>query len=161
MENDHLPYEVLPWLFIGSKQARNEPIILKELGIAYVLDLSGFDNLEQDGFTYKNMQIKDKSSEDILSIFKECFQFINEAKDKGTKVFVHCNQGISRSATILLAYLIEYEKMKLHEAWTFMKSKRRVIRPNDGFLGQLIDFEKRIHGKSSLELGKFGQLIWR
>ena len=49
--------------------------------------------------------------------------------------------SLQRSATIVLAYLVKYEKLELTEALRLVRSKRDV-RPNDGFLLQLIEFEE-------------------
>jgi protein-tyrosine phosphatase len=57
------------------------------------------------------------------------------------KIFIHCYMGVSRSATFLIAYLIKYRKMKL-EAALKMCIQKRLIWPNDGFMQQLIRWEK-------------------
>lgn len=53
------------------------------------------------------------------------------------RVLVHCNAGVSRSATVCIAYLIKEEGMSFEEALGHVKSKRECIRPNDGFMKQL------------------------
>lgn len=59
-------------------------------------------------------------------------------------MLVHCQAGISRSATICLAYLINARRVSLDEAFDFVKRRRQVISPNLAFMGQLLQFETDI-----------------
>lgn len=59
------------------------------------------------------------------------------------RVLVHCLAGMSRSATIVIAYLLATTPMTTEEATEFVRSKRRVIRPNYGFTKQLKQYERR------------------
>lgn len=52
------------------------------------------------------MFLKDAPFETIDSVFYQCIDFIENAIQNGGKVFVHCMQGVSRSVTICLAYII-------------------------------------------------------
>lgn len=65
---------------------------------------------------------------------------------------MHCVAGVSRSATICIAYLMRYHRISLLQAYLFVKSKRPVIRPNNGFFRQLIDFERRLFGKTTVKM---------
>ena len=65
----------------------------------------------------------------------------DSVKQRGGRVFVHCQAGISRSATICLAYLMHTQRVKLDEAFDFVKQRRHVISPNLAFMGQLLQFE--------------------
>lgn len=67
--------------------------------------------------------------------------FPDSVKESGGRVLVHCQAGISRSATICLAYLIHAHRVRLNEAFEFVKRRRHVISPNLGFMGQLLQFE--------------------
>lgn len=60
------------------------------------------------------------------------------------RVLVHCQAGISRSATICLAYLIMKKQVKLEEAFEFVKQRRSIISPNFSFMGQLLQFESQV-----------------
>lgn len=65
----------------------------------------------------------------------------DSVKQNGGRVLVHCQAGISRSATICLAYLMHTQRVKLDEAFDFVKQRRQVISPNLAFMGQLLQFE--------------------
>ena len=60
------------------------------------------------------------------------------------KILVHCFMGISRSASLILAYLIRHRKMKLNEAIRIV-ARKRLIWPNEGFLGKLIQYQNYIN----------------
>lgn len=64
-------------------------------------------------------------------------------------MFVHCQAGISRSATICLAYLMRTNRVKLDEAFEFVKQRRSIISPNFSFMGQLLRFESQVLATSS------------
>lgn len=69
---------------------------------------------------------------------------INEHLINGGRALVHCVLGISRSTSIILAYLMKYKHMSLKQAYDYVQSRRSVARPNPGFWRQLIDYEKRL-----------------
>lgn len=58
-------------------------------------------------------------------------------------MFVHCYAGVSRSATVVLAYLMKEQGLTLSAAFKFVKA-RRFILPNDGFKAQLRKFEEEL-----------------
>lgn len=68
----------------------------------------------------------------------------DSVKQSGGRVLVHCQAGISRSATICLAYLMHTQRVRLNEAFDFVKQRRNVISPNLAFMGQLLQFETDI-----------------
>ena len=64
------------------------------------------------------------------------------AKPKRPIFLIHCNLGISRSSSILIAYLINKYKLCLYAAFNYVKDKRLQIAPNYSFLRQLKQFEE-------------------
>lgn len=65
----------------------------------------------------------------------------------GHKVVVHCNAGVSRSATAVIGYLMVYEGFRFAEALALCREKREGVKPNEGFEAQLKELEKRkAHG---------------
>lgn len=59
------------------------------------------------------------------------------------KILVHCAVGVSRSATLVLAYLMLYHRLTLVEAIKKVKDHRGII-PNRGFLRQLLALDRRL-----------------
>lgn len=70
------------------------------------------------------------------------FLFTDEARADGGKILVHCQAGVSRSATITIAYILKHSKMGVMDAYRHVKSKRAIIAPNFNFMGQLMEFEQ-------------------
>ena len=77
-----------------------------------------------DDFTYHQIRIADHLDSDIVKHFEGAFKYIDEAIASGGTVFVHCNAGISRSSSIVAAYLIHSKKWKFEQAALYVRSKR-------------------------------------
>ena len=54
------------------------------------------------------------------------------------------NAGISRSSTIIIAYLMRYDKFTLEDALLTVQKNRPAAKPNEGFMGKLVEFEKML-----------------
>jgi len=85
--------------------------------------------------------------------------FIHKAISQGRKVLVHCVAGVSRSASMCIAYLMQHHGMSLEEAKAKVKKQRPCTRPNESFMKQLKEFSTTIPGPSqrnkSLESSNF------
>lgn len=136
---------VLDKVVLGSQDVAHDLDILTKNKITHILNVAtGVINLFEGWFTYKKIQVYDNPEWQIIEIFEESIEFINKAVLAGGCVLVHCNAGVSRAASIVIAYLMKHYGMKYEEAHRFVKSKRSFIRPNDGFVEQLKIYEKRL-----------------
>lgn len=136
------PVEILPFLFLGSAHHSSRRETLERCGITAVLNVSSScPNLFEEELQYKTLKVEDSLAADIRVLFPEAIHFIDSIKESGGRVLVHCQAGISRSATICLAYLIHARRVRLDEAFDFVKRRRQVISPNLAFMGQLLQFE--------------------
>lgn len=75
----------------------------------------------------------------IVKVF--FFEILKEIA-KGGKVLIHSVQGVSRCATICLAFLTKYKFKTLRDAYMHLASVRPKVEPNIGFWQQLISFEQ-------------------
>lgn len=79
----------------------------------------------------------DTPQQNILQYFDETYDFIHHALESGGKVLVHCVAGVSRSATVITAYLMRLKNIRYKAALAMLKRVRPIVTPNDGFIEQL------------------------
>ncbi|KAJ4775981.1 dual specificity protein phosphatase family protein [Rhynchospora pubera] len=150
------PSPVTSNLLIGGALAAKSIHTLQHLGITHILCLCSNEIGQSDSqfpelFQYKNFSISDDEDADISSLFEEASEYINYVQNSGGKILVHCFEGKSRSATVVLAYLILREGYTLAKAWAMLKKTHRRAQPNDGFAKALLTLDKRVHGKVSMD----------
>jgi len=69
---------------------------------------------------------------------------INQELLAGGNVLVHCVMGVSRSTTLILAFLVKYRKLTLSQSYYHVFDRRKCVNPNCGFWRQLINYELKI-----------------
>ncbi|KAJ3080068.1 hypothetical protein HK102_003340, partial [Quaeritorhiza haematococci] len=115
-----IPLLILPpFLFLGSCFAARLECI-RACKIKHIVRLGwGFVNhaSEDDDVVYYDFPIEDSPKEPIRGLFQRTSEIIETARLAGENVLVHCHAGVSRSATIVLAYLMKYHQMSLYDAW--------------------------------------------
>jgi len=128
-------------IYLGNSDGSREKSILKnELGVSHIL-VCGRYLLKHhpDDFIYKEIPADDNEKEKINKYFEETNNFIESANC----VYVHCAAGVSRSATIVIAYLIWKHKISFDEALKIVKEKRPMVSPNFNFEKQLRSYSKQ------------------
>ncbi|KAF9114249.1 hypothetical protein BGX30_006665, partial [Mortierella sp. GBA39] len=85
----------------------------------------------------------------LRSEFPQAFDYIEEAKTRGGKVLVHCQLGVSRSASLVIAYVMKTLHMGLTDAYELVKARSAVISPNMSLMYQLSEFEKSLNTNNS------------
>ena len=143
------PAKILEYLYIGSEEHASDESQLKENNIDSVLNVAkGCKNYFEGDLTYYNLPILDTCEEDISQIFEKAFEIIESVHLNGGKVLVHCNAGISRSATICTAYLMKTQGISMDEALKMVKNKRKCVAPNFGFILKLMKFEETLQTRT-------------
>ncbi|XP_022210958.1 dual specificity protein phosphatase 18 isoform X2 [Drosophila obscura] len=107
---------------------------------------------------YLRVNAQDRSEVDLAKHFDEVADLIEEVRLNGGCSLIHCVAGVSRSASLCLAYLMKHAGMSLREAYTHVQSIRPQVRPNSGFFQQLRRYEQQLRGSSSVEMVYFASL---
>lgn len=145
---DFIINQVLPRLFISDDMSARNKTVLNKYKITHILNLTtNIPNKFEPDIKYLKFVIFDFETQNISQYFSESFEFIESAlKENDTnRVLVHCNAGISRSASFVIAYMLQKRLYKCYkDAYNHLKKARPVIEPNRGFEKQLINFEKRM-----------------
>jgi len=96
------------------------------------------------------LKLRDEEDEDIEGVFTQAQAFLAECEQGGGRALVHCKMGRSRSATLVLMWMVFRHGMTLAAAWRKLKGCRRQIGLNAGFTRTLIDFERRQRGAATV-----------
>ncbi len=153
-------------LYLGNEyQSFTESILLTH-NIKAILCLNTYkkqfitiEKYKRMGISHLHVNISDESKADMGAYLENIYQFIDIALKENKKVFVHCQRGVSRSATAIIYYLmrvmfetgdyihIDKTGCILNHIIQFVKSKRPIVEPNDGFIlmlkNQEVDFIKK------------------
>ncbi|KAI0344996.1 DSPc-domain-containing protein [Trametopsis cervina] len=145
---------IVPRLYLASYYIASKPEELQALGITHVLSVLDFAPEElPPNFKRLHIKLQDTSSSNILQYLEVTTEFIKSAleEDENNKVLVHCLMGISRSATVVCAYLIATAQMTPDEALDFVMQKRSIACPNLGFRLQLETYASRFNKSTVVE----------
>ncbi|TYZ61047.1 hypothetical protein PybrP1_012136 [[Pythium] brassicae (nom. inval.)] len=164
MAGDDEPARVLPHVFLGSKAHARDRELLARLQITHVLNVTpprtvdpvaGVPNFfEKDKtLTYKRCPIFDNKAEDLSGLLEGCVAFIEQAKYYG-RILVHCNKGVSRSSSVVVAYLMKSSAMGFERALRFVVDKRPIVNPNASFRRQLEDYGEKLRREAAAAASK-------
>jgi len=166
--------EIFPYLFLGGmRNAHNKKELVVRTGVHYILNLAEeVENIFESCYegcectsggpecnrlifgnndkipkllTYYNRKVKDAPGEDLLSFFEESFQLIETVQEQyHGKILVHCIAGISRSATVVIAFCMRKMHWSLKKAFEYVKGIRTIVSPIAYFIEQLQRYEERL-----------------
>ena len=162
-------HEIVPGLWLGSEAAARGAGFLRAAGIAAVVNcavdsepLSEAERAAAGVDFFRWIKIVDLPGADNRRGIDAGLAALDEAVAHATAVaaalpgggargvLVHCIAGVSRSATIVIAHLVAARGMSLLDAATLVKAKRKVVLPNRGFFGCLMELERELRGVCSL-----------
>ncbi|KAK9503180.1 hypothetical protein O3M35_011805 [Rhynocoris fuscipes] len=154
--------EIVPGVYLGpySAAVRSKLNDLKKHGITHIICVR--HTLEAqfiranflEHFKYLILDIADSGTQNIIQHFPTVRDFINDTLESGGKVLVHGNGGISRSAALVLAYVMEKYGLSSKDAYELVQQRRFCINPNEGFMAQLREFEPIYKAQRILQHGQ-------
>lgn len=153
--------EVFPNLYLGEESIAKDRIGLKKLGITHILNAAegkskfhvntNFVMFKRVDIEYYGIKATDQMNFQLAPYFDKAVEFIQRGLDDGEKVMVNCKVGASRSATLVLAYLMIQHHMIVQQAVRLVRVKREIC-PNDGFLQQLCDLYEKLKKSGHFEV---------
>lgn len=89
------------------------------------------------GCEHRHIHIEDTSDANMLDHLEDAVDFIEEATDDDGKVLVHCHNGVSRSAAVVLAFMCYSMGLQVADANELLHMDCPSAAPNDGFMQQI------------------------
>lgn len=146
------PSMILPYLLLGDAKNAYSRQLLKSLNVKFILNVAKeCKNHFQSDFVYKKYPFVDDDGENLLDYLDDCCQFIEKGREHNSITFVHCFVGMSRSAAVVVGYLMKFKGLSLEKALTFVKRKRPCVDINVGFISQLKQYEKKLMIQRNLQ----------
>ena len=127
--------QILENLYLGGKRDAH--------GSEYDLIFSVLSTSEVYETFGRVIRIDDTTEQEITDIVKNTADQLEVALAEGKKVLVHCHAGVSRSAALVLGYLILKRGMTYIDAYIHVRLKRNIC-PNDNFVEQLKKIESTL-----------------
>jgi len=130
-------------LYIGSIVTSMDTVQLGKTGITHIVNCvndatnkwSGY--IQIPGIHYLSIEMGSSKTAIIGYHIKKIVSFINNAVENNGKILIHCVKGVSRSSSILIAYLIVMENYSFDDAFNLIKKERSICNPNKNLIDQL------------------------
>lgn len=136
---DNVPAKIVDYLYLGSQDCCDQSVILK-YNFKYVLSVGVDAPYKHPDVIYKFVECLDLPDSNLKSVLEICIPFIKFAIEKCCNILVHCNAGISRSASVIIAYIMLQKNCSYVDTCNFVKNARPCINPNPGFVKYLQNF---------------------
>jgi len=143
------PDEILEGrLFLSSMHPALNEDVLKAHNITHIVNATNrcVPNAFEGRVSYLNVDLDDAEESRLEPHFRRTFDFISGAEDENGQpaaVLVHCMCGVSRSATLVISYLMMSEtKLSARQAFEWTKARRSVVAPNPTFASEILALEK-------------------
>lgn len=147
------PDLIIPRIYLCDLHTAQDAVVATSYGITHIISVLDFVPAfpdEMEHIKKLHVGLSDNFREKITPHLDETTTFIREALegDSENKILVHCFMGISRSATVVCAYLIAEQGMTAPAAIDFVRVKRPIVCPNIGFRRQLGEYAVKLHGET-------------
>jgi hypothetical protein len=137
--------EVYPGVYIGNLLSSMDFESMTTFGITHVMSvMNGSISWNNPNIKYSIYHVNDDSWIDLSQHFDSAIGFIDNAINNGGKVLVHCKEGVSRSVTMVIAYIIYKEKITPSAALEMIRKIRSKANPNKGFMRLLQQYYDKI-----------------
>ncbi|KAI9574655.1 protein-tyrosine phosphatase-like protein [Boletus coccyginus] len=131
-------------LYLGNVHAARSPRSLTERRITHIVSVCNDAipaEIPESGIVHLRIPVEDVDFADLLAWFPTACQFIEQAIAAEGAVLVHCHQGLTRSATVVAAYLMFTRRIDATQAMSAVREAREQVWFNAGFHEQLVLFE--------------------
>ncbi|MCO4769009.1 MAG: dual specificity protein phosphatase family protein [Deltaproteobacteria bacterium] len=153
-------------VYVGARPQPAGLQALEEAGITHVISCleeteRGSVAFLRERFETVFIPVRDSIDSDIAASFPEAFAFASRAQASPSKagLLVHCAVGVSRSATVATALVMQRQALTFLDAYRSVRAGRPKVLPNIGFASQLQRLEHSMHAETRGELSSLARYL--
>ena len=139
-ESEPMNY-IIDNIFLGDRYAAADIENLKKNNITTVVNCAKEVASNYTDIRLIELSFEDYEGETIFPKFEVAYKFIK--KHPENNILVHCSAGMSRSASVVIYYLMKEYKWDFKTCLNYTKEKRPVISLNPGYEQQLIEYYEK------------------
>ncbi|XP_045473934.1 dual specificity protein phosphatase 19-like [Harmonia axyridis] len=136
---DDKPAKILDYLYLGSQDCCSKEV-LQAYNITNILSIGIKTPIEDPDIKCHYLECLDLPETNIWNIINSSVTVIKNSVNNCESILVHCNAGISRSASVVIGYLVLEHNYNFLNAFEHVRSARPVVNPNNGFMKQLREY---------------------
>lgn len=136
--------EITPRIYLGSFEAATDSVLLRKLGITHIINCAKDAIYDSGDVAQIRLELDDIPQENLFRVLEPSRMVMRRilTTDSDYKILVHCMAGISRSASVVIYYLMKLKGWTYDETFADVVKKRSVINPNEGFVATLKSTQK-------------------
>ena len=139
-ESDPMNY-IIDNIFLGDRYAAADIENLKKNNITTVVNCAREVVSNYTDIRYIELSFEDYEDEKIFPKFEVAYKFIK--KHPENNILVHCAAGVSRSASVVIYYLMKEYKWDFKTCMNYTRERRPVVSEDSPYRKQLIEFYER------------------
>ena len=150
------PVKPLPWIWLASNETAFNKEKLISLGITHILNCDAeAENAFPEYFVYCHIKIFNQDDQEMDGVLVHALKFMNRVDTVKGRLLIHCSDGCSRAATMMMAYMVKFEDVFLVDAYCYVDAlKGWKLDLAEKFLLELAVLELECMGVTSVHYHK-------
>jgi len=145
-------HEIVPRVFLGDIRASCDHEKLRDSCITHVVNTLGSSAVRgrHFGIRYLTFEVDDVLHAQVAPFFLATATWMAAVLDAHPehRILVHCAAGISRSSSMVIAYLMHAQRLRVTEAYQLVQAKRTIVQPNQSFRSQLCSWDEHLFAEA-------------
>ena len=137
-EEDSMHY-ILDNLYLGDVTAAENETYLKSFNISVVINCAYEHVSEYEDLKAYELKMTDHYPQQLFPTFEMAYKIIKHY-NKNSKIYIHCMSGVSRSASLVIFYIMKEKKWDYDKSFEYVQKIRTSINPNSDFVNQLKEY---------------------
>ena len=137
-EEDSMHY-ILDNIYLGDVLAADNETYLKSFNISVVINCAYEHISDYEDLKAYELNLTDHFPQQLFPTFEMAYEVIKHYNEN-SKIFVHCMSGMSRSASLVIFYIMKEKKWDYDTSFEYVQKIRSCVNPNSYFVEQLKDY---------------------